>query len=194
MKVLLVVAHPNTGKSFNHAIAQTAANALEKLGHEVLWCDLYADRFDPVLPLGEEKLPESELPPDIQKKMQQVRDADGIIFVHPNWWGSCPAILRGWLDRVIRVGLGYRFSAEGAVPLLTDKTVQVFSTSNTPRDVEQSVYGDPLENYWKNVVFGLCGNKSFERRNFESIIMSTHEERLAWLAEVRETIQRRFAV
>lgn len=192
MKILLVIAHPNTNKSFNHAIAFTAKNLLTDLGHEVLWCDLYAEGFDPVLPLGEEKLPESELPLDIQRKMEQLRSAEGVIIVHPNWWGGCPAILHGWLDRVMRVGVGYRFTPEGPVPLLTNKTVQIISTSNTPREIELKVYGDPLENFWKTVVFGLCGSQSFERNNFESIVMSTEEQRNEWLNEVEQTIRRRF--
>jgi hypothetical protein len=72
------------------------------------------------------------------------------------------------------------------------KIVQVFSTSNTPRDVEINVYGDPIEIFWKVVVFGLLAPKSFERRNFESVVMSTPEERKGWLEEVEATIKRRF--
>jgi hypothetical protein len=53
-------------------------------------------------------------------------------------------------------------------------------------------FGDPLENLWKSCIFGFCGVEDFHRRNFESIILSTLEERQAWLEEVRRTIRERF--
>lgn len=192
MKTTVIIAHPNTDKSFNHAIANAAIKALEEKGHEVTVLDLYKENFDPVLPLNEEKLEESDLPEQIRAMMETIRQSDGLIFIHPNWWGAPPANLKGFLDRVFRVGFAYKFTPNGALSLFTDKTAQVFTTSNTPRDVEVSVYGDPLENYWKTIVFGLCGCKSFERRNFESIIMSSPEDRQKWLDEVTETVKRRF--
>lgn len=192
MKILTVIAHPNTDKSFNHAIAKTVIDTLKANGHEVVVRDLYADHFDPVLPHGEEKLPVEELPKVIQDDMAHVRDADGLIFVHPNWWGGPPAILKGWIDRVLRAGFAYRFSAEGAVPMLADKGAVIFTTSNTPGDVEEQVYHNPMANFWKTIVFGLCGSRSCDYRNFESVIMSTPEQRADWLHEVRDTIARRF--
>ena len=75
---------------------------------------------------------------------------------------------------------------------LKGKKAVVFTTSNTPRDVEMELFGDPLENLWKNCLFGFCGVEDFYRRNFESIILSTLQERQAWLAEVRQTVSQRF--
>ena len=62
--------------------------------------------------------------------------AEGIIIIHPNWWGMPPAILKGWVDRVMRPGVAYEFlegdSGEG-VPrgLLRARRAIVFNTSNT---------------------------------------------------------------
>ena len=191
MRALIILGHPKPG-SFNHAIAETVRQHLQRNGHEVVLHDLYQECFDPVLPVEELNAPEEELPENIRSHMQEIRDADILAFVHPNWWGGPPAILRGWLDRVVRQGFAYRFTPNGPIPMFTEKAVQIFSTSNTPRDVELNVYGDPIEVFWKTVVFGLCGSKTFERRNFESIILSTPEERAAWLDEVAQTIDRRF--
>ena len=193
MKVLVVLAHPVSGVSFNRAIAETVLRTLRECGHEPIFCDLYAEQFDPVLVAGEEKLPIEELPTAVQEAIRSVSESDGLVFIHPNWWGTPPAILKGWLDRVFRAGFAYRFSPEGVVHQFTGKTAQVFTTSNTPRDVERGVYHDPLENFWKTIVFGLTGCKSFERRNFESIIMSDEKERKDWLAETEQIIRRRFA-
>ncbi|MCL2305088.1 MAG: NAD(P)H-dependent oxidoreductase [Planctomycetaceae bacterium] len=191
MKTLIYLAHPKPG-SFNHAIAETVCQTLKELGHEPILHDLYAERFDPVLPVEELTLRNEELPESLKKYQAEVQDARGLVFVHPNWWGSPPAILGGWLDRVLRFGFAYRFTEKGPIPLLGDKIVQVFTTSNTPREIELNVYHDPLENFWKTIVFGLCGCESMERRNFEPVILSTPEERQAWLHEVGEITYRRF--
>ena len=191
MKISVILGHQNPG-SYNHAIASRVLNTLAEIGHETFYHDLYAEHFDPVVPHAE-IADESLLPELVKQHIVELQQVEGIVIVHPNWWGTPPAILKGWVDRILRSGFAYRFGPNGPERFFMDKTVQIFSTSNTPRDVEINVYGDPLEQFWKTVVFGLCGCKSFERRNFESIIMSTHEERLVWLTEVRDTIQRRFA-
>jgi putative NADPH-quinone reductase len=191
MKILLILAHPKPG-SFNHSLAETALRTLRELGHEVMFHDLYQERFDPVLPVDEERLDESELPEFLRQYLAEVRESQGLIFVHPNWWGGPPAILRGWIDRVFRQNSVYNFTPDGVISYIGDKIVQVFSTSNTPHEIETEVYGNPLEKFWKVIVFGLLGSKSFERRNFGSIILSTPEERRLWLNEVETTLRQRF--
>jgi len=191
MKVLVVLGHQNPG-SFCHAITQTAVAALEAGGHDVIVHDLYAERFDPILPHAEipKDAPQSPL---IQRHCDEVRAAGGYVVVHPNWWAQPPAILKGWLDRVFRQGVTYEFGPGGAViGHLKGKRALVFTTSNTPRDVELALYGDPLENLWKTCIFGFCGIEDFTRRNFESIVMSTPDQRRQWLAEVQQITRSRF--
>ncbi len=195
MKISIILAHPDP-RSFNHAIASAAVDELEKRGHEISFHDLYAEKFDPLL-LAEEIPTEAALPPDIERHCREISDAEGIIVIHPNWWGQPPAILKGWVDRVIRPGVAYEFlegdQGEG-VPrgLLKAKTAVVFNTSNTEAEREQKVFGDPLETLWKNCIFGLCGVKNVHRRMFNIVVTSTEEERKAWLTEVRQTVGRWF--
>lgn len=191
MKVLVVLGHPKAG-SFNHAIAEVVCETLKSQGHEPIFHDLYAEKFDPVMSAEEIEMKLEDLPEPIPTYFQEIRDAKGLVFIHPNWWGGPPAILRGWVDRVIRAGFAYKFTEAGAVKMLEDKIVQVFSTSNTPRDFELNFYKDPIEWFWRVIVFSPCGYESYERRNFEQIITSTIDERHAWLREVGETIARRF--
>jgi putative NADPH-quinone reductase len=191
MKISLIIAHPKCG-SFNHGIAETVRKTLAEQGHTVWFHDLYQEHFDPVHLADEEKLDEKELPQEIQRYLAEMRAADGLIFVHPNWWGGPPAILRGWIDRVFRQNSVYNFTADGPVCHIGKKTVQIFSTSNTPREVELNFYGDPIEVFWKTIVFGLLGCESFERRNFEQIILSSPEDRKNWLNEAVEIVKRRF--
>jgi NAD(P)H dehydrogenase (quinone) len=190
MKILVVLGHQRQG-SFCHAIAETAIDALKRAGHEVIYHDLYAEGFDPVLPDAE--VPKTaKVDPVVQRHCDEVQAVDGYIVVHPNWWGMPPAMLKGWVDRVFRQGVTYAFGPNGVDEMLRGKRAVVFTTSNTPRDVELKVYGDPLENLWKTVIFGLCGVRDFTRRNFESIVMSTPEQRSQWLAEVRTIVAERF--
>lgn len=188
MKILLVVAHPNPA-SFNHALAAAAAESLRALGHEVVVEDLHADHFDPVTPAAE--FPKNApLPPDIARRCTELASADGLIVVHPNWWGQPPAILKGWLDRVVRNGVAYEFRVgpngkPGPVPLHKLRAALVINTGNTPLEAELALYGDPLDNLWKRCVGGMCGIPRTERLYFTPVIVSTPEQRTAWLAETR---------
>lgn len=196
MMISLILAHPRPG-SFNHAIAARAREALVNGGHQVLFHDLYQEGFDPVLPWPEIARG-SVLDPVVKEHCREISLAEGIIVVHPNWWGQPPAILKGWVDRVLRPGVAYRFlegdSGEG-VPcgLLKARTALIFNTSNTPPQREMLAFGDPLEREWRSCIFDLCGVRRFYRRTFSVVVTSTAEERLAWLEEVEDTVSRHFS-
>ncbi len=192
MTISVILAHPDKG-SFNHAIACAAAERLHDLGHRVLFHDLYGEGFDPLLPAGE--IPDGALlPPGIRDQCEEIAEADGIVIVHPNWWGQPPAVLKGWVDRVIRPDIAYKFlegdNGEG-IPagLLKAKAALVFNTSNTPVQREAEAFGDPLETLWKNCIFDLCGVKIFHREMFNVVIASTAEQRRQWLSVVREVVR-----
>ena len=189
MNVSIILAHPNPD-SFNHAIAQTAKELLASRGIQVFYHDLYQEEFHPVLP-AEEILRDADLPEAVSRYCEEIKSSDGIIIVHPNWWGQPPAILKGWVDRVLRPDIAYRFreddSGEG-VPegLLKAKVALVFNTSNTPVEREINVFADPLQTIWENCIFGLCGVNNFLRKMFTVVITSSSEQRKIWLHEVKE--------
>lgn len=195
MKILLIVAHPNKD-SFNHAIAATCLRALAANGHETITRDLYEEQFDPTLPNAEFSK-DALLPAAVQRHCDELTQADGIVIVHPNWWGQPPAILKGWVDRVIRPGVAYEFlegdTGEG-VPrgLLKARCAIVFNTSNTEALRERTVFGDPLEAIWRHCIFGLCGVPEIHRRMFAVVVTSTVAERKDWLSEVAAIINRFF--
>jgi NAD(P)H dehydrogenase (quinone) len=195
MKITVIVAHPDAG-SFNHAIARTAADQLNKNRHDVVFHDLYEEKFDPNLS-AKEILQNARLSENIASHCTEVSQAQGIIIVHPNWWGQPPAILKGWVDRVLRPGLAYRFeeddNGEGVpIGLLKAGTAVIFNTSNTLLERELRVFGDPLETIWKNCIFNLCGVKEFYRETFSVVVTSTIEQRLEWLQKVRQVVNRLF--
>ncbi len=194
MKILLILGHPDK-RSFSHAVADTVKLALLKLDHQVMFHDLCAENFDPVLPSRE--IPANgEVDPIIQAHCEELAAADGIVIVHPNWWGQPPAILKGWIDRVVRPRVAYRFygTTEAGIPegLLKAKTAIVFNTSNTFEEREQKHFGDPLENLWKTCIWDFCGVKRFVRRNFSVIVESSLEQRKRWLEEVEEIVTEEF--
>jgi putative NADPH-quinone reductase len=195
MKISVILAHPTAG-SFNHAIALKAVKALKRNGHDVFFHDLYLERFDPLL-TGVEIPRDAPLPPEIKRHCLEIAQAEGIVIIHPNWWGQPPAILKGWVDRVIRPGIAYEFLEEDkgeGIPkgLLKARTALVFNTSNTPAEREQSVFGDPLESLWKDCVFGLCGVENVFRKMFCVVVTSSTNERMRWLEEVEDAVNRHF--
>jgi NAD(P)H dehydrogenase (quinone) len=193
--VLIVLAHPEKN-SLNHAIAAACRDQLVENGHTAILRDLYAENFDPILRTPE--IPKGALvDAAVQSHCDDLAKSDGLIVAHPNWWSQPPAILTGWIDRVIRPGFAYEFVAgpDGkGVPrgLLKLKTALVFNTANTPPDQELALYGDPLESIWKKSVCGLCGIPHCERQIFSVVIVSTPEERRQWLAQAREMTSRNF--
>lgn len=192
MRTSVILGHPGR-ESFNHAIAQAVVGTLRENGYQVDFHDLYRERFDPILPY--EEIPKgAPVDPAVQRYCDQIAAADGIVVIHPNWWGQPPALLKGWIDRVLRPGVAYQFlegdGGEGVpVGLLQARAALVFNTSNTPMERELTVFGDPLELLWKDCIFGLCGVTTFHRKMYGVVVTSTAEQRRAWLAEVRQIVR-----
>ncbi len=195
MRISVILAHPDKA-SLNHAIASTAVEQLEMNEHSVSFHDLYAENFGPLL-VSKEIPKDAVLPEPVKCHCEEIRQAGGIIVIHPNWWGQPPAVLKGWIDRVIRPGIAYEFlegDAGEGIPkgLLKAEAALVFNTSNTLPEREQQVFGDPLETIWRNCIFGLCGVGNFHRRTFSTVVTSTEIERKEWLNEARTLIDKIF--
>ncbi len=196
MNILVILGHPKPD-SFCHAIAGAVRETLAAGGHSVVFHDLYQEGFDPVLPYREISR-DAAVCDEVQRHCTDIRNADGIVVIHPNWWGQPPAILKGWIDRVIRPGVAYEFlvgDAGEGVPrgLLKARTAVVFNTSNTEAKREKKVFGDPLETLWKNCIFGLCGVRTVHRKMFGVIVTSTAEQRARWLQETSALTKKVFS-
>jgi putative NADPH-quinone reductase len=196
MRILLILAHPDP-RSLNHAIAGAIRESLEEQGCHVWFHDLYLENFDSLLPAHE--IPRNaDLDPVLSRHCNELSEAEGIIIIHPNWWGMPPAILTGWVDRVVRPGLAYQFigddSGEG-VPegMLKAKTALVINTSNTKEERENTVFGDPLERIWRDCIFGLCGIDAVHREVLRIVVTSTLQERSAWIQNMKNLAVRLFS-
>lgn len=195
MEISVILAHPYP-ESFNHAVYQTVLDTLKKNRHQIHAHNLYEEGFNPLLEGSELATGETSDSLVLQHR-QEIKKAHGIIVIHPNWWGQPPAILKGWIDRVLRSGVAYQFEEEddgSGVPegLLVAETALVFNTSNTPLEREIQVFGDPLERIWKDCVFDFCGIENFHRKMFRIIASSTLNQRKLWLEDVKKTINTYF--
>jgi NAD(P)H dehydrogenase (quinone) len=102
MRILLVYCHPRAG-SFTEAARDTAIAAFQGAGHEVDLLDLYAEGFNPVMSdaerAGYHTRGENRVP--VADHLDRVKAAEGLVFVYPTWWYAQPAMLKGWLERVL---------------------------------------------------------------------------------------------
>ena len=123
MNVFIVYAHPEP-RSFGRALLDRSTATLEAAGHEVVVSDLYAMRFNPVASeddFGSRRFPErlqydreqkhaseqGAFAPDIQTEIEKLLRCDFLMLQFPLWWFSVPAILKGWIDRVLVNGVAY---------------------------------------------------------------------------------------
>ncbi len=195
MEISVILAHPDRG-SFNHAIAHDVCRTLESGGHTVNFHDLYEEGFNPLLPVSELDT-KAQPSQEMAGYCDELRRSDGLVIVHPNWWGQPPAVMKGWIDRVFRPGVAYSFqegdNGEGVpIGLLRAQTAIIFNTSNTETEREMRVFGDPLDRLWKKCILELCGVKNIIRETFSIVITSTPEQRTAWLRRVEETVKTNF--
>lgn len=192
--VLIVLCHPNP-RSFNHAIATAVRRRLDELGCAVVYHDLYEEGFDPVLN-RDELARRFSFDGLVQRHYRDIEEADGIVIVHPEWWSQPPALLKGWIDRVIRPGIGYEFEGEEFMPkskvaLLGGKRALVLATTDAepPEAIVESGEEPPTErpqpllaSLWRETL-GYCGITDFHFRMLYAVRTVEPADRRQWLGE-----------
>ncbi len=110
---LVILGHPAT-ESFNAAIAKRYVETVQANHQQAVLRDLYALGFDPLLKESERFMTRDQpVSPDVANELDLIRECDVVTFVYPLWFGTPPAIIKGYVDRVF--GAGFR---------LTDLTTQ----------------------------------------------------------------------
>lgn len=129
---VVVLGHPAPG-SFNHQVATTYCETARACGHEVELRDLYALGFDPLLKATERAGGGApSLAPDVRREIDALHGVRALILVYPIWFGSPPAIIKGYVDRVLGAGFQAREVRSGtAHPLLAGARLLTFSSSAT---------------------------------------------------------------
>ena len=154
MNVFVISAHDDT-KSYVAALHNTALGVLERSENKVLVSDLYAQQFNSVTSLLDFKTSSgvhanymfeqqrsvntgSGFSPDLQAEMDKVSEADIIIIHFPLWWGSTPAILKGWFDRVFAMGFAWNSDNRYDKGLLRGKKVLLTVSVGDPESYYSS--------------------------------------------------------
>ena len=116
MRALVIYCHPRP-ESFTAAVRDLVLDKLGAAGAEVRHVDLYARRFDPVLSPAELDLYENTArnTQDIEGDVADLRWCDTLIFIYPTWWYGLPAMLKGWLDRVLLPEVAFHLPPEGDI-------------------------------------------------------------------------------
>lgn len=178
MKHLIIFAHPNKS-SFNQAILEQVVEASELQGAEVIVRDLYSLNFNPVLSWEElQGSFQGIIPVEIQQEQQFIRQADLITLVYPLWWMGFPAILKGYLDRILTFGFAYKSTENGSVGLLGGKKLQQFVTvGNNVENYRQKGFTQSLDDCLINGLFNFCGITDVQYEFFGDIHLLNETQR-----------------
>ena len=128
--ILVILGNPNK-ESFCHSLAENFKKGALESGNSVKTLDLYAEKFNPVYDLQEDKN-------DAKKYQKLVTESNILVFVYPTWWFRAPAIIEGWIDRVLTTPFAYSFKTiignfGRPVGNLTDKNAIIIQTYGSPR-------------------------------------------------------------
>jgi NAD(P)H dehydrogenase (quinone) len=150
VKVYVVYCHP-THDSLIGAALERALRGLEAGGHDVRLSDLYVDGFTPELSLAErsQMMVDHRAQPEVRAELagyiNNLEWCDTLVVVYPTWWGGQPAMLKGWLDRVLVPGVAYevRAGADRISPLLRNVRMLVTITSHGSTKRINALQGEP---------------------------------------------------
>ena len=196
MKTLIVYYHPHEG-SFCSAIRDAVTTGLHNGGHEHKIIDLSKEGFDPVMREkdlkafvqagreGEDGL--DGVDPFVLRYMKKLRWAQHIVMIFPIWWMTMPAMVKGFIDKVIFPGVAYKMEDGKLVSLLTGlKQVTIITTMNTPSDVYREVFGNSLEGSLIKGTFNQIGIHDIRWISLNKVKQSGDEKRWLWLDEIEK--------
>ncbi len=179
-RTLVIIGHPNP-KSYGAALAAKYAEAARQQGAEVEILNLATLQFDPYLHAGFNE--EQPLEPDLVNAQRLIKWCNNICIVTPIWWGSMPAILKGFLDRVFLPGFAFQY-VKGSLlpePLLKGRKARVILTTDTPPALLQYFMGDTTAHILRRSVLHFCGVRPVRTSRFGPIQGSSAERRKKWL-------------
>lgn len=184
-RILIINGHPDA-ESFNTALANAYKQGAMRSGAEVRELTLRELSFNPNLQYGYRQ--RTELEPDLIAAQECITWAEHIVWVFPVWWGSVPAVLKGFLDRTFLPGFAYQKREQSLIldGLLKGKTARIISTIDQPAWYYRLVYARPTFHAMKKLTLELCGIKPVKTTMIGPIRLSKEEFRAAWLKKVEQ--------
>lgn len=185
LKVLIVMGHPRRD-SLCASLAAAYRDGAERAGARVEELQVGELAFNPDVHLAD--IRRQVLEDDIRRAQQRMAWADHLVFVYPTWWGTMPARLKGFLDRVLTPGFAFKRSpaGDGFVPLLKGKSAELLTTMDTPRWVYRWLFRAPGNNAMRRATLGFCGINVVRAANFGPVETSSPEDRARWLEAARQ--------
>ena len=183
-RVLVVLGHPR-GDSLCAALAQAYVAGAQAAGADVRMLQVGTLAFDPDVRAA--AIRAQPLEADLEAAQRLILWAHHLVFVFPTWWGTMPARLKGFLDRVLTPGFGFDEipGGTGYAPRLGGRTADLLVTMDTPAIAHRLAYRSPGLNAMKHAVLGFCGIQVVRTRLFDRVKDRRPEERHAWLADAR---------
>lgn len=182
LRVLVVTAHPRRD-SLCAAMADAFAAGATAAGVETRRLVVADMAFDPHV---RERSPNAQpCEPDVAAARRLVAWADHLVLVFPTWWGTTPALLKGFIDRVLTPGFAFLEHEDdtGWEPLLRGRSAHLITTMDTPPWVYRWIYGAPGLRGLARATLGFCGIAPVRETVFSPVKTSTDADRAAWLAE-----------
>jgi NAD(P)H dehydrogenase (quinone) len=185
MRILAVLSHPNRA-SFTGAMLDAFVDGAEGAGHEVDVADLHRMAFDFAFQAGDAaQFGGAPMPDAVVAEQARIERADAIAFFYPVYWWTFPALLRGWIDRVLSFGWAYRFSDSPDKGLLADRPVHLFAMCGASRATfEDFGYRPAMERLIDEGTFRYCGLKDV-RDHYVFDVHDSAEQRAAGLHDAR---------
>ncbi|MFQ5517609.1 MAG: NAD(P)H-dependent oxidoreductase [Acidimicrobiia bacterium] len=195
MQALAVLAHPSA-ESFNMALFDTAVKALRAAGHEVEALDLYREGFRPEMSREERVAYHSDEPivsAHVARHAEAVAGADMLVFVYPTWWFGLPAVLEGWLERVLVPGVGFVFHPDThrVTPNLRRvRRIVGISTYGATWAYTKLFNDAGRRTLLRGLRLGCTGRAAVTWLAMYGMDTSTHRQRTAFLARVERKLSK----
>ena len=183
-KIFIVYGHYNE-KSFNAAIRDTFKNTVENNGHNVDIVNLYKEKFDPVFS-GEDP---DEVVLDHRKRIEE---SDVIVLIAPIWNFRMPAIVEGWIDKVLAPPWAFKFKklfGNYGYPQgnLKGKKAVVFCTYGSPLFAVRTFFLNMPTKRLRRGVFNICGITDVIYRRYFAVPFVEEYKRKRFLEDVKKT-------
>jgi len=159
VNILIINGHPDP-HSFNQSIFDTYKQSAHEAGHDTDSIELHQLQFTPNLRYGYRQ--RTELEPDLLEAWQKIQHADHLVWIYPVWWGSMPALLKGFIDRLFLPGMAFRYKPDSIWwdKLLKGKTAEIINTLDTPVWYYKWVLHEYGTRVMRRAVLGFCGIKT----------------------------------
>lgn len=184
-KILIINGHPDK-ESFNFGLAEAYKNGALTSGAEVKEIVVREINFNPNLQYGYRK--RTDLEPDLLDAQEKINWAEHLVWIYPVWWGSIPALLKGFIDRVFLPGFAFK-KRENSLwwdKLLKNKSARIISTLDQPAWYYWLMYRQPSHYAMKKLTLEFCGISPVKITTIGPIRLSEEAFRKKWLKKIEK--------